>query len=109
RARIWQVLTNLVGNAIRHGRGGHVVIAAQVVLAPIAQAGEVRFSVEDMGRGIGEAELARLFEPAGNGSRGLGLAICRRVVEAHGGWIWAESAAGRGASFHFTLPTEPID
>jgi signal transduction histidine kinase len=105
RARIWQVLSNLLANAIRHGQAGTV----KVTLA--AQAGEICFSIADQGTGISELELAQLFEPGHSaaGSTGLGLAICRRIVEAHAGWIWAESAAGQGATFHFTLPIAAID
>jgi signal transduction histidine kinase len=106
RSRIQQVFSNLLGNAITHGRPERVVVTA-------ADCGdEVRFSVEDSGRGLSEEDMARLFrvgaQPYGrDGSTGLGLAICRRVVEAHGGWIWAESTPGTGTTVHFTLPAAP--
>jgi signal transduction histidine kinase len=104
RGRIWQVLSNLVGNAIRHGQG------ARVVLSAARHGGEVRFSVRDDGRGLPDTNLESLFDALPTdrrqrgGSSGLGLAICRGIVEAHGGWIWAETESGRGCVFCFTLP-----
>ena len=70
-------------------------------------------SVRDQGVGIAPEEQARVFErfyqvtlPEGGKSSGagLGLAICKRIVEAHGGRIWVESAPGQGSTFKFTLP-----
>jgi signal transduction histidine kinase len=94
RGRIWQVLSNLLGNAILHGQGGRVTVSLA------GQHDEVRFTVADAGCGIAAEKLAGLFE----GAHGLGLQICRRIIEAHGGWIWAENEGG--AAFHFTLPAE---
>src|SRR5690606_16874571 len=70
----------------------------------------VHVSVADTGPGIGEEDLAHLFErfwqarEARRGGAGLGLAITRGIVEAHGGRIWVESEVGHGTTFHFTLP-----
>ena len=106
--RVQRVLYNLVQNALRH------TPADGTVLLEARDAGaEVQVSVVDSGEGIAEGELPRIFErfyrgdPArsrGQSGAGLGLAIARGIVEAHGGSIWVESAPGRGSRFTFTLP-----
>jgi len=108
RHRVLQVLTNLVGNAIKFTpNGGRITICAD------ATADALCFSVEDTGPGIPEEKLALIFErfwQAGESDRrglGLGLYICRSIVEAHGGRIWAEGAPGEGAIVRFTLPVAP--
>jgi signal transduction histidine kinase len=102
-----RVLQNLIGNAIKFTPAeGRIALEAQV---DAANAQQVVISVMDDGPGIAPDLQARLFQKfvsgrvRGRGS-GLGLAFCRLVVEAHGGRIWVESALGRGAAFHFTLP-----
>jgi len=111
RDRVEEILTNLVDNAIKYSpHGGDIVIRA----FPRDQ--EVVISVADSGVGIAPAELSKLFEKFHRvDSRdareiyghGLGLYICRKLVEAHGGRIWAESEPGRGSIFSFTLPQRP--
>jgi PAS domain S-box-containing protein len=111
RDRLTQVLHNLLTNAIKYSPdGGEVVV--QVAYLPH----EARVSVTDQGCGIEPEELPRLFDrfyrtKAAIASQikglGLGLYICRRLVEAHGGRIWAESTPGQGSAFHFTLPYSP--
>jgi signal transduction histidine kinase/HAMP domain-containing protein len=107
RGRVLQVLGNLVSNAVKATDRGEVRLAAE------AGVREVVFSVADTGPGIPEEEQARLFERfrRGSGARyegsGLGLSIARALVEAHGGRIWIESAAGAGTTVRFTLPAEP--
>jgi signal transduction histidine kinase len=103
--RIMQVMSNLVGNALKFvPRGGSVVLDC------VRNGAEAVFSVVDSGPGIAPEDLGRLFEKfwqrrrADNRGVGLGLAIARGIVEAHGGRIWAESTVGRGSSFYFTLP-----
>jgi PAS domain S-box-containing protein len=105
RGRLLQVLANLVENAIRFTpRGGGITLRA------VASATEVTFAVADTGAGIAPEDLPRLFDRfwqaqrAGRGGAGLGLAIARGIVEAHGGRIWAESQPGQGSTFFFTLP-----
>ncbi len=104
RSRARQVLTNLLGNASRYGpRGSRIHVRAQ------AADGQVRISVEDRGPGIDRDQQAHLFERfyrtrAGGSGIGLGLAIAKGIVEAHGGRIGLESEPGRGTTVWFTLP-----
>ncbi len=108
RRRIVQVLSNLLANAARHSSESSV-IGVRAVQEEL----HVAISVSDQGRGIPAESMPHLFrkfprvesEEQG-GDTGLGLAICKGIVEAHGGRIWAESdGPGRGARFTFTLPT----
>ncbi|MCY3930860.1 MAG: response regulator [Acidobacteria bacterium] len=118
RARIVQVLNNLLSNAARHSpKTSAIRVAAE------RDGVHVQISVADKGRGVPADQLPHLFRKhagttpatgAGRpGASGLGLAICKGLVEAHGGRIWAESAgAGCGTRFTFTVPvaedaTEP--
>jgi signal transduction histidine kinase len=103
--RIQLVLSNLIGNAIHHSpRGGAIELGAR------EQDSSVRFRVSDRGPGIAKEEQTRVFErfyrgvTARPGGAGLGLAIARDVVQAHGGAIGVESEPGEGATFWFTLP-----
>jgi signal transduction histidine kinase len=105
RDRIAQVLSNLVGNALKFTpEGGSITVR-------VARDGAAaRFSVADTGPGIPAEHLAHLFDRywRGPGSSragaGLGLFIVRGLVEAHGGRVWVESAPGAGSTFSFTLP-----
>ncbi|HWO71595.1 MAG TPA: ATP-binding protein [Actinomycetota bacterium] len=112
RARLLQVFRNLFSNALRHA-GPDPEVRLTVRAAPE----EVVFTVADDGPGIPPGEAERLFRPfargpkageagtaAGGPGAGLGLYICRRIVEAHGGRIWAEDHRARGAAFSFALP-----
>lgn len=102
--RIMQVMSNLVGNALKFvPSGGSVVLECE------RKGTEAVFSVVDSGPGIAPEDLDRLFEKfwqrrRDNRGVGLGLAIARGIVEAHGGRIWADSELGSGAKFYFTLP-----
>jgi signal transduction histidine kinase len=104
--RLLQVLENLIGNAIKFtSPGGAITVAA------IRVPGEIQFSVEDNGAGIPENSLPHVFdrfwqaEGASRLGAGLGLPICKCIIEAHGGRIWAESTLGHGTSVFFTIPT----
>ena len=107
RRRIVQVLVNLFANAARHAPE-----SAPIRVAAVRKGAQVEVSVADDGRGLAPERLARLFDKhAGAGEddasagHGLGLAICKGLVEAHGGRIRAESAGpGRGTTVTFTLP-----
>jgi len=107
-AQIQRVLYNLVQNAIRHtpADGTIAINAVQV-------ANEVQIDVADSGEGIAADDLARIFDEfyrgeksrsRSTGGAGLGLAIAKGIVEAHGGRIWVESRLGLGTTFHFVLP-----
>ena len=105
RDRIHQVFDNLIGNAVKFTpRDGRVVIGARTA------DGVVCFFVSDTGPGIPADMLPHVFERFWRARRadrlgvGLGLAICKGIVEAHGGRIWAASEPGRGATVYFTLP-----
>ena len=105
---IAQLFTNLVGNAVKfHGpRPPRVEVSAS------RQEGEWRFAVADNGIGI-EAQYAnrvfdvfeRLHTRSEYPGTGIGLALCRKIVELHRGRIWLESQPGVGTTFYFTLPT----
>jgi signal transduction histidine kinase len=106
-ARILQVLTNLLGNALKFTpRGGSVVVRVERI------GDELRFSVSDTGPGIPADKLEAVFERfrqvATNDRRGvgLGLYISKCIVQGHGGRIWAENRSGKGATFSFTLPID---
>jgi signal transduction histidine kinase len=105
RDRTKQALSNLIGNALRFTPpGGRIVLEAR------AADHEVRFGVRDTGPGIPRDEAAHVFERFWQGRRdgqtgvGLGLAIARGIVQAHGGRIWVDSESGGGAHLLFTLP-----
>jgi GAF domain-containing protein len=111
RDRVSQVFDNLLGNAIKFSpRGGTITIRVE-------DAGDyLRITVADTGVGIPADKLTKIFDRFyqvdGSATRrfggaGLGLAIAKRIVESHGGHIWAESDVGTGSRFIFTLPKVP--
>lgn len=117
--RALQVLNELVTNAIKFSNAGTVVRLSAAPIAtttPGAHAmgtAEVCFTVEDHGRGIAPEKLEKIFDSFEQGDAsdsralggtGLGLALCRSIVEQHGGRIWVESKPGQGSRFQFTLP-----
>jgi two-component system, OmpR family, sensor kinase len=111
QARVTQVVTNLVDNAVKYtGAGGSVRVRVW------EQDGGGGLAVSDTGPGIGPEDLPRVFDrffrldaarTRARGGSGLGLAICKELVEAHGGRIWAESVPGAGSTFTLTLPAQP--
>jgi signal transduction histidine kinase len=115
RERILQVLSNLVGNALKFTPEG-----GRVTLSTARDDGMVRFTVADTGPGIPHEHLSLVFDrfwkkdTPGKKGTGLGLFIAKGIVEAHGGRIWVDSEPGGGTRFNFTLPrisqaTEPND
>lgn len=107
--RLVQVVINLVSNAVKFTPSGSVTVAAR------ARDGEIMVSVTDSGIGIAAADHQKIFEkfkqvgdtltdkPRGTG---LGLPICKEIVEHHGGRIWVESEFGKGSTFSFAIPAE---
>jgi two-component system sensor histidine kinase KdpD len=105
-----QVLTNLIENAIRY-----TPVASPIDVSAEVQGANILVSIADRGPGIPPGDLERIFDKFYRvlGTRrkgtsamgtGLGLAVCRGLVEAHGGRIWARNRQGGGAIFQFTLP-----
>lgn len=111
-ARLQQVLTNLVGNGLKYTDSGEVSLSV-TRLSPVVEGKQrILFSVEDSGIGIGKDVLDALFEPFVQGSRGyarryqgagLGLSICKRLVDLMGGSMSVDSAKGEGSTFHLVL------
>jgi signal transduction histidine kinase len=108
RQRLVQLVQNLVGNAVKYSPAG-----APVRVAVARNGTEARITVADEGIGIRPEDLPRLFQKfsrlenarkSGAPGTGLGLYICRSIVEAHGGRIWAESEPQKGSTFVVTLP-----
>jgi signal transduction histidine kinase len=110
--RVEQVLTNLVGNAIKYTkRGGVIRLRSDRLVA--AGRHYVQISVADQGPGIAHTDRTRIFEPwvratepGAAAGLGLGLSICKRIVEAHGGCISVHDEPGGGSRFVFTLPAQ---
>jgi signal transduction histidine kinase len=110
--RLRQVLSNLISNAVKYSPGGDSVL----VRARQPAGGHVQIEVIDHGLGIPHDQMNRLFQKFERvrteqhsriGGTGLGLYICRLIVEGHGGRIWAESEPGMGSTFFVLLPLDP--
>lgn len=104
RIQIEQVLSNILKNA---GEALDGCSRRRVAIGAARRGGEIVVEIVDSGPGLSEDTLARLFEPlftTKEAGIGLGMPICKTIVEAHGGRLWAESPAGGGASFNLSLP-----
>ncbi|HEV2435389.1 MAG TPA: response regulator [Verrucomicrobiae bacterium] len=115
--RLRQVLVNLLSNGIKFTKSGEILVQIKLLSAKAEEKQNrsllhLHFSVRDTGIGIPPDRLARLFKPFTQadpstahryGGTGLGLAISKQLVELMGGKMWAESVAGEGSTFHFTI------
>jgi PAS domain S-box-containing protein len=109
QSRIEQVLINLLSNAGKFAPGTDITLEIK------ADNDQLLFSVIDTGIGISKEEQARIFQPYHRVEQdrqqfpgiGLGLAVCKQIVEAHGGKIWVKSERGKGSTFTFSLPVNP--
>jgi CheY-like chemotaxis protein len=106
--RLHDVLENLIGNAVKFTHpGGSITVGAN----PLGE--EILLWVKDSGAGIAAEQLPHIFDRFWQAQKterrgiGLGLSICKAIVEAHGGRIWAESAVGVGTTIFFTIPAAP--
>jgi PAS domain S-box-containing protein len=104
--RVGRILHNLLENAVKYSPVG-----TRIRISARQESGDVVIGVSDLGPGISAADRGRIFqqferldEPARAKGLGLGLVVCKRLVEAHGGTIWVESEPGHGATFYFKLP-----
>lgn len=111
RSKIQQVMDNLISNAIKYSTAGTEI---NIQVAHVPDEGCVKISVSDAGLGIPADEIKNIFKPfvkltprptANESSTGLGMAIVKKIVEAHRGKIWVESKLGSGTTVTFTLPT----
>jgi signal transduction histidine kinase len=109
RSQLTSLFQNLLANSMNHRSD----LRPEITVDCMQVADEWTFSVADNGRGMDEEQVERAFElfwrredSAGNGS-GIGLAICKRIVELHGGRAWIVSTPGEGTTFYFTLPAKP--
>ncbi|HEX8967843.1 MAG TPA: ATP-binding protein, partial [Chloroflexota bacterium] len=108
-SRLEQVLLNLLGNAVKYSPA-----QTPIDISIAAHGSDVQIAVMDRGIGITPSDAARIFEPfyraqtqaaAAVGGAGLGLAVCRAILDAHGGRIWAAPRDGGGTAVYLTLPT----
>ena len=109
--RLGQILTNCVGNAVKFTERGEIRVDIEALERTGGKV-QIKCSVRDTGIGMTREQAAKLFQPftqadmsttRKHGGTGLGLTICRRLVELMGGRIWLESEPGVGTTFHFTL------
>jgi signal transduction histidine kinase len=102
-SRLQRVFVNLISNALKHTHNGTILVKAQ------QDSQSIKITVQDTGSGISKEDMPHIWERYYKGKNsetgtGLGLFICKFIVESHGGKIWAESQVGKGTSFFFTLP-----
>jgi signal transduction histidine kinase len=109
-SRMEQVLINLLSNAAKYSPKGK-----NVYLKVTFQESTLRVDIRDEGAGISPEEQSTLFQPYHRVQQdrkipglGLGLAVCKQIVDAHGGRIWVESAAGKGSTFSFEIPATAL-
>jgi signal transduction histidine kinase len=108
-AELQRLFQNLIANAVKFRREG---LSPEVVVSAERANGATVFTVTDNGIGIPEEDRERIFGLFEWGSNrgdisgtGIGLAVCKKIVEHHGGTIWVDSTVGKGTSFHFKIPS----
>jgi len=107
--RIRQVLINLINNAIKYSADGE-----KIVIIVTQDEGSARVSIQDFGIGISKAHQNKIFERFYQASKnrssglGVGLYICKEIIERHKGKIWVESEENKGSTFYFTLPFKTL-
>jgi signal transduction histidine kinase len=110
RVQLQQVMLNLIVNAIQAMSGiGERARELQISIDAVPSEGSVRVGVRDTGPGLSPESLSRLFEPfytTKPEGMGMGLSICRSIIEAHGGRLWAIPCEPQGALFQFTIPAD---
>ncbi|MGL4207890.1 MAG: response regulator, partial [Candidatus Adiutrix sp.] len=115
--RLGQILTNLASNAVKFTEKGHVSISVALD-SQTAHEAILAFEVKDTGIGLSPSAIEGLFSPFSQadtsitrryGGTGLGLTLCRKLVELMGGTIWCESELGQGASFQFTVKLNKVE
>jgi C4-dicarboxylate-specific signal transduction histidine kinase len=110
RVQLQQVMLNLIVNAIQAMSGiGERPRELQISIDAVPSEGSVRVGVRDSGPGLSPESLSRLFEPfytTKPEGMGMGLSICRSIIEAHGGRLWAIPCEPQGALFQFTIPAD---
>lgn len=107
RTQLRQVLANLIRNAIESMSKPGMPVRMLQVTSGLDAGGSVLITIRDSGVGLDPALIGRIFEPfftTKSAGMGLGLSICRSLVEAHGGRLWAMPGTPCGSTFHFTLP-----
>ena len=107
RVQLQQVLLNLIMNGIQAMAAVTDRRRELTVSIALAEPGHVQVTVEDTGPGLDPAIAPRIFEPfftTKPDGLGMGLSICRSIIEAHGGQLWPSPRAPHGTAFHFTIP-----
>jgi signal transduction histidine kinase len=106
RIQLVQLIQNLLSNALKFTKSGK----PQINIKCRNENGEIRFAISDNGIGIAEGDLLKIFEifrrvntDKAYPGTGIGLAICKKIVDRHHGKIWPESEPGKGTTFYFTL------
>jgi signal transduction histidine kinase len=107
RTQLQQVMLNLIINAVHALDESEQTRRELLISSTMNVPSGVWISVRDSGKGINPEQLDRLFDPfytSKPDGMGMGLSICRSIIEGHGGKIWAEASVPQGATFHFTIP-----
>ena len=107
RVQLQQVLLNLIMNGVEAMKGVTERARELSISSTLAEPGSVLVAVEDTGTGVDPAVVDRMFQPfftTKSDGLGMGLAICRSIIEAHGGRLWVSPRAPHGADVRFTIP-----